>query len=428
MYKDLSEWLTYLESVSYHRSLKVSSSSRAQRFDSFKKITQKLNVLHWDCPVVTVAGTNGKGSCVALLASILKAAGYSVGTYTSPHLLRYNERIQVNLEPVNDYLLCSTFHTIYALKQDAALGYVGYSALAALLLFKATALDVILLEVGVGGRFDFVNSVDSTIAIISSIDFDHTQLLGNSIEEIAFEKAGIMRAGQPAIWGDKQLPANVKQYAQALGTSVWVQEKDFGILRSQDNENVWQWWGLYQKLSKLPIPNITYLPNAACVLQAIAYLKATHLPMTQKSIELGLKNFQLPGRFQIVTNGPTQIILDVAHNPASARLLANNLARLSYSGRLLAVVGMLAKKDTTNILHPLIAIVDHWYLGSLMVPSGATAKDLASPLKANAIMHYSICPTVEDAYIAAVKAAGVGDVIVVFGSFRTIEAITNLTV
>lgn len=420
----LNEWLQHIESLGLqrHRQDGTSYELRKKRFEEFKKFTSNLGLLTHYGTVITVAGTNGKGTCVAALVAILKAAGYTVGSYTSPHLVTYNERIQINGVSVKDSELCSVFEAIESNRHNLVLGYPEFSTLAALLLFKQTKLDFIILEVGIGGRFSTVNVLDSDVAIVSSIDYDHMHLLGNTLEKIAFEKIGIVRPFKPCIWGNLLVPNNIVEYVKQLRVSLQVQNKDFGVAHwSEDLKSfgTWTWWNKDLILKNLLLTKQGYLPNLACVLQAL------HAVNTLPSVEVineGLQKMYLPGRFQIIPGKVTQIF-DVAHNPASAQLLADNLLNQNFSGRILNIVGILSTKDVKNTLQPLITVTDQWYLGALADSHAISTQELIRILKEYGVKNYCSYSTLQQAYQTALQDAQPHDVIVVWGSFRTVGAI-----
>jgi dihydrofolate synthase/folylpolyglutamate synthase len=417
--------LNHLESLNAQRVRDSSFKLREQRLDRLVPIAKTLDLLNWDCPVVSVGGTNGKGSCVGLLASILTSAGYRVASYTSPHLLHYNERIQVNHQPISEEDLLIAFENVEQTRQSIPLGYFEFTTLAALFHFKQVNPDIIILEVGMGGRFDPVNMIDSDLTLISSVDFDHTHILGNTLEKIAFEKAGIMRPQRPCIWGNTTVPQNVIDYAKHLGTFLFVQGQNFGVkVASKQNSLTWDWWSNEDALEELPRPEGIYLPNAACALQVIELLQE-QLPVPLRAILQGLYNVSIPGRFQKLPGLPLRI-LDVAHNPASAKLLANNLAQLNPSGRILAVMGLLSDKDMQNIISPLISQIDQWFLAPLPVTRTASVKTLTDHLHALSAKSYHAYSNIIAAYNAAVHEAQVDDVIVVFGSFHAVAEILAL--
>jgi dihydrofolate synthase / folylpolyglutamate synthase len=432
---DLASWLDYINDC-HPRAVELSLSR-------IRTVAARLDLLSWSCPVITVAGTNGKGSCIALLKAILQAAGYQCGAYTSPHLLRYNERIYIGQQFVSDADLCRGFSVVESAKQAVRLTWFEFSTLVALYLFKEAKLDVLLLEVGLGGRYDAVNIIDADIAIISSIDLDHTDYLGETLEQIAWEKAGIMRIGKPCIWGEAVVPARVQLYAKELGVPLWVHTKDFA---ATFKSSAGVWWGgqevlqvkalseslsvqsalltnrLFLGLGALK-PGI-YPVNIACVIQAITLLHA-RLPVSVTAIWQGLAHVSIPGRFQIIPGAVTRI-LDIAHNPASIRLLAENLQAFPTIGRRFVVIGMLAHKDILGCLSALITLVEAWYVGSLTVNKGATAQQLSAYLSALSVSKINPYPSIPEAYQAALSAAQPGDQIIVLGSFYTVAAVMEL--
>ncbi len=408
-------WLSYLETC-HPKTIDLG-------LQRIRVVAERLNVLHFNYPIITVAGTNGKGSCVALMQAILTAAGYRVGAYTSPHLIDYNERIQIVGKYVSDDALCEAFQRIEKERGEISLTYFEFATLAALLLFKQVPLDVIILEVGLGGRLDAVNCVDADIAVISMIDLDHMEWLGYTREQIAKEKAGIMRPNKPCVFGDFIDSASVAKQAALLNTTLYRQGQQFDYKKQL---STWTWQSQQQTLMNLPLPGID-LQNAATVLQVIELL-ANKFFITRSAIEKGLKSVFLRGRFQKIetaenlTAKSIQLILDVAHNPAGGRCLAKRLAKEPCNGKTYAVVGMLADKDITQTLAPLVDLIDKWYLADLAASRGAMAIQLHScllNLNQHASSIYSLSSpvlAVQKAYQAAQK----GDRILIFGSFHTV--------
>lgn len=405
------EWLTYLETC-HPKSIDLG-------LERIKQVGARLEVLRFDCPIIIVAGTNGKGSCVALTTAILTAAGYRVGSYTSPHLINYNERIQIDNQPVSDAALCETFTQIEKARGSISLTYFEFGTLAALCLFKQAQLNAILLEVGLGGRLDAVNCVDADISMISMIDFDHMEWLGHTRELIAKEKAGIMRANKPCVVGDFNPPRTIYDHAALINTPLYLQGKGFSYKK---HHSTWSWESQKQTLTQLPLPTIL-LQNAATVLQTIE-LFANQFFIPKNAIEEGLKRVFLPGRFQHVEKNSIPFILDVAHNPAGGRCLARQLAQHHSNGETYAIVGMLKDKDIMNTLTPLIKQIDHWYLADLEEPRGATAEQLnqcVSKLNPAAFCRQFSSPV--SAYHHACHAAQPTDRILVLGSFHTVGPI-----
>lgn len=388
-----------------------------------ERVAMVLRRLHPAPPpfaVVTVGGTNGKGSTVAMLEAILRAGGYRVGAYTSPHLLRYNERVRLDGRAVNDTALCEAFERIDQARGNISLTYFEFGTLAALDIFWRSLVDVAILEVGMGGRLDAVNVLDADVALVTTVDIDHAQWLGGTREAIGFEKAGIYRSGRPAIYGSPDAPQSLLNHAASLGTRLYRYGQDFGAEAVAEG---WRWWGGGHERRALPLPALrgrSQLQNAAGVLMALEAV-SERLPLDQAQIRAGLLAVQLPGRFQVQPGEVTRI-LDVAHNPQAAGELAANLAAMPCAGRTLAVVGMLADKDMAGALGRLRESVDHWYAGALAVPRGAATAQLVQALGAAGVAEACItaCADVPAALAQAQGEAKAGDRIVVFGSFYTV--------
>jgi dihydrofolate synthase / folylpolyglutamate synthase len=380
--------------------------------------------------VITVGGTNGKGSCVAMLDAILRAAGLRTGTYTSPHIHTYNERVTLDGHPVADELFCAAFSRIEQARGDTSLSYFEYGTLAALLMIREAGCDVAILEVGLGGRLDAVNLIDADVAIISSIDLDHQEWLGDTREKIGYEKAGIMRAGAPAVIGDPDAPHSVRQHAQQVGALLYLQQKDFGFRESADS---WSWWGQGgAPLSDLPRPGLD-LVNAATVLQALALLPS---PPAEAAIRQGLQGLQLRGRFQQMSDAahPYPVIVDVAHNPHAGRMLASKLRTLRQRmgpGRTRMLLAMMADKDQIGFVQALGNVIDIWYIAHFAQPRCLDATRLYAMLEEQL---FRMSPdrlqgpfgSVPQAYEAACSQAEPGDIIVAAGSFFTVAEVMQL--
>lgn len=415
MLNNLNDWLAHLE--------KNHPKFLESGLDRINKVAKKLDLLTTNARVITVAGTNGKGSCVALLEAILTSANYRIGAYTSPHLLCYNERIRINQQPIDNGSLYQSFSIIEAARKNIPLTYFEFSTLAALWLFKQASLDVIILEVGIGGRLDAVNIMDADIAVISSVDFDHTELLGNTREAIALEKAGIIRKNKPVVYGDDRLTNNINSIAKEHSAVLYCQNLDFGYEKQTDDSDYWHWWSKQQKLNNLPVPTI-FLPNATTTLKVIELL-SEQLPIAHSAIEKGLKAVFLPGRFQIVSKNPL-VILDVAHNPSAARLLAQQLKTKDCKGKTWAIVGMLADKDVKQTLSFLNEIVDEWSIAELLSPRSCNIEFLDSQLKSLGISAINCFDSISKAYENAFNRAASNDRIILFGSFYTVaEALAH---
>ena len=370
---------------------------------------------------ITVGGTNGKGSTVAMLDSVYRAAGYRIGRYTSPHLLHYNERIAIDGELVSDDDLCAAFSAIETARGDVSLTYFEFGTLAALWLFVRAQVDIAVLEVGLGGRLDAVNVWDADVAVVTSIDLDHTQWLGDTREQIGFEKAGIFRADRPAVCGDPNPPTSLLQHAATLGAPLYCYKRDFDYTAQSP---AWAWQGPHGLLrSGLPGPRLrgtVQLQNASVVLMVEQLLHTKH-PVQANNIRDGLLNVLLPGRFQVHTAAVT-VILDVAHNPQAASVLATHLQEHRGNGRTLAVFAVLADKDIKGIVGALHPVIDSWHCAPLQVPRGAKTAELSTAFSSLAIPT-QIHDNLRTAYTAAQRAAQPGDRIVVCGSFYTVAAL-----
>lgn len=412
-FQTLDQWLNWQESL--HPSAIDLGLERPG------SVLDALGLRHPDYRVITVAGTNGKGSSVAMLESILRAAGYRVGCYTSPHLLRYNERVRIDGTPVDDILLCEAFERIDQARGDTSLTYFEFGTLAAMDIFARAGLDVAVLEVGMGGRLDAANLLDADIALISTIDVDHTAWLGNDREAIGREKAGIFRPQRPAVCSDPNPPLSLLRYAEELHTRLFRVGREFSY---SEGLECWGWQGQKGTYDNLPMPALSgrfQLQNAAGVLMVLELL-AERLPVSPEQMHRGLRTVSLPGRFQVFPDVvPT--IVDVAHNPQSAEALAENLGATPVSGRTHAVVGMLADKDIPSVLQPMLGVIDHWYPATLDVARGA---DMALLLKVLAELGQEVDKgygSVSEALADAVASALPGDRIVVFGSFYTVAGV-----
>lgn len=380
--------------------------------------------LAFACPVVTVAGTNGKGSTCAMLEAIALQAGYRTGVYTSPHLVHFEERCRIRGEIVRAEMLLPHFERVESARQDASLTYFEFTTLAILSLMAASELDLAILEVGLGGRLDAVNIIDTDCAVITGIDLDHTELLGPDRESIGREKAGILREGRPAIVSDPVPPHSVLQYAQALGADLWLLGRDFNF--SGDRQQ-WAWAGRGRRYAGLAYPALrgaNQLLNASGVLAALEALRP-RLPVTAQAIRNGLAMVDLPGRFQIVPGQPT-LVLDVAHNPHAAAALAANLDAMGFYPATHAVFGAMGDKDLETIFAKLAPLVDRWYFCDLPTPRAATAQQLAQRWQASPAhraVPVSTHPDPQAALSSAVGAADPTDRILVFGSFFTVGGV-----
>ena len=384
--------------------------------------------IRFDCPVITVAGTNGKGSTCAMLQSILQQAGYRTGVYTSPHLVRFEERLRLLGEAVDAMQLVAAFAEVERARcqndAEVSLTYFEFSTLAILAVMARSALDVVILEVGLGGRLDAVNIIDTDCAIVTSIDIDHTDFLGADRESIGFEKAGIMRTGKPVVVSDPMPPQSVLDYAKAIDADLWRVGVDFNV--SGDKQQ-WAWAGRGRRFSGLAYPALrgaNQLINAAGVLAALTAL-LERLPVTAQAVRNGFAFVELPGRFQIVPGQPT-LVLDVAHNPHAVAALTANLDAMGYFPCTHAVFGAMADKDIPLILAKIAPLIDKWYFTDLPTTRAEPATELLSRWQAQnkrKDVSASRYPNPQDALQAALGAAQAADRIVVFGSFYTVGAV-----
>lgn len=396
----LAAWLYYLE--------RLHSQAIDLGLERVKQVAERIDLLKPAPTVFTIAGTNGKGTTCCTLEAILLAAGLRVGVYSSPHLLEYTERVRIQGRELPEVEHCQAFAHIEAGRGDTSLTYFEFSTLSALHLFKQARLDVVILEVGLGGRLDATNIVDSDVAGITSIALDHTDWLGADRESIGREKAGVFRAGKPAVVGEPDMPASIAAVADEIGAKLYRRGDAWQFSR-QDSS--WRWQCGAQQMDDLPLPHVP-LPNAAT---ALAVLHYSPLQVSDSAIRLGLENAQLPGRFQMVSEQP-MLILDVAHNPHAAAYLAERLSQLpAVRGKVRAVVGMLADKDIAGTLACLVGQIDEWYCAPLEGPRGASAEALAQHLTASRQFN-----DVETAWRQAMQDATPQDRVIVCGSFHTV--------
>ncbi len=390
--------------------------------------------LAFDCPVITVGGTNGKGSTCAIVEAILLRAGYRVGCHTSPHLLAFNERARIDGADASDTDLLTHFEAVEkaraSLPEPVSLTYFEFTMLAILHLFASRGLDAVILEVGLGGRLDAVNIVDTDCAVVTSIDIDHTEYLGDTREKIGFEKAGIFRAGKPAIVGDPSPPQSLIDHAEAIGAELWLVGRDFRYEAQPGNERQqWSYLGREQRRLALAYPALrgaNQLINTAAALAALESLR-DRLPVSVQNIRLGLANVELAGRFQVLPGKP-QIILDVAHNPHAATVLSQNLGNMGYFPYTYAVFGVMSDKDIDGVVQHLKGEIDHWNVTALPTLRGASPQQLEAALREAGVndgpdSSVALFPTPADAFRDALSRASESDRILVFGSFYTVAGI-----
>lgn len=416
----LDDWLAYLDSA-HPKAIDMS-------LDRIRRVAQRLGLLT-DLPfvVITVGGTNGKGSTCALLEAMLISGGYKVGLYTSPHLVRFNERIRVNGDMASDAVVIGQFQRIHnACGADTTLSYFEYATLAAMLQFVDSGVDAAVLEVGLGGRLDAVNIFDPDCSVVTSVDIDHTEFLGDTREQIGWEKAHIFRPGKPAICADPVPPQTLVDYAQSIGADLWLFGRDFNY--SGDRQQ-WAYGGRAQRRAGLAYPALrgaNQLLNASAALAVLEAIRP-QLAVPQQAVRMGLAQVVLPGRMQIVPGSPT-VVLDVAHNPHAAAALAQNLDSMPFYPYTHAVVGMLKDKNIEATIAKLGKRIDHWYCVSLDGPRGTTASELAQtvqrvagPLRdADDPITVSTFDDAVQAFSAAQKQAAENDRILVFGSFHIV--------
>lgn len=409
-FSTLNDWLAWQETLH--------PSEIDLGLERLVTVLERMGRRQPDFPVITVAGTNGKGSSVRMLESILGAAGYRVAAYTSPHLLRYTERIRIGGREIDETALCHAFDRVDRARGDISLTYFEFGTLAAFDRFCDASPDVAVLEVGMGGRLDAVNAWDPDVALVTALDVDHAAWLGDSREAIGREKAGIFRAGRPAICSDAAPPATIAEVAREKGAPLHLLGRDYGFV---EHGETWSWWGGSRRRDALPLPAMrgeAQLRNAAGVLTALECL-AERLPVDQRAVREGLLGARVAGRFEVRPGAVTEI-LDVAHNPQAARELAANLARLPASGRTLAVFAVLADKDLAGMVAPLSDCFDHWYVAGLAGTRATRAEETVRRLTALGVLPVQPVSTVGEALATARAAASAGDRIVVFGSFYTV--------
>ena len=415
----LDDWLAYCE--------RLHPVAIDMTLERVRSVAQRMGIA-FTCPVITVAGTNGKGSTCAMLEAILLQAGYRTGVYTSPHLVRFEERLRLNGEAVNAADLVASFADVQRARcqndDEVSLTYFEFSTLAILNLMRHRPLDVVILEVGLGGRLDAVNIIEPDCAIITSVDLDHMALLGDDREAIGYEKAGIMRTGKPAVVSDPVPPQSVLDRALEIGAVLWRVGVDFNV--SGDKQQ-WGWAGRGRRYSGMAYPALrgaNQLVNAAGVLAALSALRE-RLPITAQAVRVGLASVDLPGRFQIVPGQPT-LVLDVAHNPHAVAALTANLDAMGFFPTTHAVFGVMADKDLRPMLSRINPLIDRWYFTDLPLPRAATAQDVMQQWQAQNTRKDASATVHADpqsALQAALSGADPADRIVVFGSFHTVGGV-----
>ncbi len=412
-FSTLAEWLAYLGTLH--------PKAIAMGLDRVNAVYDRLDVAP-TCPVFTIAGTNGKGSTCALLESMLRAGGYRVGLYTSPHLLRYNERVRIDASEASDDSLLESFAAVERARMETPLTYFEFGTLAALWLFARAGVDVLVLEVGLGGRLDAVNVIDADVAVVTTVAIDHVDYLGPTREDIGREKAGIFRGGAFAICGDRHPPSSLLAHATAIDARLLRIGIDYDFTA---HDGQWSYRGPGGARHGLPIPALRgsyQLANAATALAALDVMRDS-LAVSMGAVREGLVCVELPGRLQVLPGRPVTV-LDVAHNPQAAAALADSLASMGFHPQTWAVFGIMSDKDIDNVIATLLPRVDRWHVADLPPPRGAKATELRSRLE-RAGVAVSAIRTFADpasAYDAAREAASEADRIIVFGSFLTVAA------
>ena len=408
--RSLAGWLEYIDGI-HPREIELG-------LGRVSKVAERMGRSS-SAVLITVAGTNGKGSTCAMLESILRASGYRVGLYTSPHLLRYNERVRINGIPATDPELCAAFEVVEEARGDVALTYFEFGTLAAWEIFSGRLLDAVILEVGLGGRLDAVNIFDCDCGILTGVDLDHMDYLGDTREAIGAEKAGIFRTAKPAIVADPDPPRSVLDHVADIGADLRLIGRDFGY-RGEGSQ--WTYWNADARRSGMAYPSLRgsrQLANASAALAALDSLRA-RIPVAMQDIRNGLAQIDLAARFQVLPGRPA-VVLDVAHNPQAARALAENLGAMGFFQNTYAVFGMLRDKDVPGVCRALSGVISEWFLSDLSVPRGASAAMLASALMdSGATCRVRSHASPRQAYLAARKQANENDRIVVFGSFHTV--------
>ncbi len=418
-HRSLEEWTRLVE--------KMHPKNIEMGLDRVRIVKERLGI-HFDCPIIIVGGTNGKGSTCAMLQAIWKAAGYRVGLYTSPHIHRFNERMKMNGKMADDETLVRYFEMVDVACAGVVLTFFEFTTLVALKLFSEANLDVVVLEIGLGGRLDAVNLIDADVAVVTNVAIDHIEYLGNTREKIGFEKAGIYRNGRIAFYGDVDPPDSLLAHAQKIGADLKVFGRDY-FCRMHDGQ--WDYMGK-ENLTGLAYPSLygdNQVHNATTVLAVIETLQS-QLPVNLDTIKRGLAHIELPGRFQILQDEPS-VILDVAHNPHAAAVLAKNLRKMTSSGMTHAIFGAMADKDIDGIIVQMKDCVDYWYLTDLPLIRAAKADVLMEKLIAAGIRQEKTDPCIfvyhqaADALTSAKNKALKNDRIVAFGSFWVVTGVTK---
>ena len=425
--KSLNDWLSHLETAHGNGLIDMG-------LERVGKVKDAM-ALKPSCPLAVVAGTNGKGSVCAFLTQIYTQAGFKTGTLTSPHLLKYNERIAINGKPVSDEAIVASFERIEAARGGTSLTYFEFNTLAAVDIFLREQVDIMILEVGLGGRLDAVNIFDGDVSAVTNVDLDHQAFLGDTVEQVGFEKAGVFRSGRPAVCGQNPPPASLASHAEEIGADLLLPKRDFSFDKLENQQWSFRFHpahsshfsdGYQRNRNALPIPALRggyQLGNAALALAVVECLN-DRLPIDIRAIKRGLLLAENPGRFQVLPGRPLTV-WDVGHNPHAARAMRYSLIGLPFAQKRTAVFGMLADKDIDGVLDILKDQFDVWHVAPLHLPRGMDAAGLAEKLAAHGIGNVHIFDTVEAAYAAALAESAENDRIVVFGSFHTVAEVMN---
>ena len=413
---NLTDWLGYIESIH--------PSTIDLTLERIKIVIERLN-LDISFPILTVGGTNGKGSTCSILESIYREAGYKVACYTSPHFLNFNERIKIQTLAVSDEVICEAFSRIESAREDVTLTYFEYGTIAAMIIFSEAHVDVAILEVGLGGRLDAVNVFDADCAIVTTVDLDHMDYLGHTREAIGFEKAGIYRTEKTSICGDFDPPQSLIKHAELIHADLKIIGKDFGYEAHHDSFDF-----LIDStfVMNLPLPKLQgdfQLANATNALMAVKAME-DKLPLTEISIQKGISLTLLPGRFQEVKKMPS-LILDVAHNPQAARSLSHNLKTHVVPGKTIAVFSILKDKDIFGVINELNLDIDDWFIAEIQNERAASIETISNTIqKINLSAHIEAFKNIQEAYQFASKEVTRNDRIIVFGSFFTVADIMKI--
>ncbi|MCF8827514.1 bifunctional tetrahydrofolate synthase/dihydrofolate synthase [Xanthomonas campestris pv. raphani] len=405
----LSDWLAYIE--------QQHPQNIAMGLERVREVAARLQIAAPATHVIVVGGTNGKGSTVAFIEAIGRAAGWKVGTYTSPHLLRYNERVRIDGVEASDAQLVAAFVAVEAARGDTALTYFEFGTLAALWLLQQSALELAVLEIGLGGRLDAVNIIDADVAVITTVDIDHTDWLGEDREAIGAEKAGIIRGWNPVVLGEIDPPSSVLRRAYQLGANAIRAGSDY--FHEPIDAQHWRWRDVAQTL-ELPMPALQAPVQLANAAAAIAALQALPVEVPATAWAQGVTAAQLPGRLQRVARDGVELMLDVGHNPQAARALAQALGTATPAGTTVALYAALADKDVRGVVEALTGCVDQWALAGLEGARGQSAEALRARLQGTAAAQAACHGDVAGALHAVLAGAQPGDRVLVFGSFHTV--------